>query len=68
MEKQLVKDAPDLKKVKFVLETLKDESVAESLRILASLKNLITDYGSKSISKQPMSALKTYFDEEFKDI
>ncbi len=68
MEKQLAKDAPDYKKVKWMLETLKDESVASSINILTSFKNLINSYGSQEISKQPLTSLKTYFEKEFKDV
>lgn len=68
MEKSANKTTADWKKVKFVLDSLKDETVAGSVNILTSLKNLINDYGSKEISKQPMSVLKSYFDTEFKDI
>ena len=62
----LLKTAPDYKKVKFLLDELQDETVNGAVNQLTSLKNLINDYGSKEISKQPMSTLKTYFDAEFK--
>lgn len=68
MEKQANKNTEDWKKVKFMLDSLKDESVLSSINILTSLKNLINEYGSKEISKRPLSSLKTYFDEEFKDL
>lgn len=68
MVKQANKETEDWKKVKFVLDTLKDETVADSVNILTSLKNLISDYGSREISKQPLKNLRSYFDSEFKDL
>lgn len=68
MAQQANHETADWKKVKFVLDTLKDETVADSVNILTSLKNLINDYGSRHISKQPMSLLKEQFNEEFKEI
>lgn len=66
IEKTANKTIDDWKKVKFLLDTLKYETVQGSINILTSLKNLINDYGAKEISKQPMKVLKSYFDEEFK--
>ena len=68
IEKQANKTTDDWKKIKFMLDELKDETVFDAVNILTSLKNLINSYGSQEISKQSMSALKTYFDEEFKDV
>lgn len=64
----LNKEAPDYSKVKWLIDELQYETVIDSLNILTSLKNLINDYGAKEISKQPLTALKPQFDEEFKDI
>lgn len=59
--------APEYKKVKFLIDTLEEETVGDSVHILASLKELINTYGGKEISKQPMTVLKTYFSDDFKD-
>ena len=68
MEKQANKTTEDWKKVKFVLDTLKDETVAGAIYILTSMKNLINEYGSEQISKQPMNSLKEQFEKEFRDV
>ncbi len=68
MEKQANKTTEDWKKVKFVLDTLKDETVAGAINILTSMKNLINEYGSEQISKQPMNSLKEQFEKEFRDV
>lgn len=56
------------KKVKFILDTLEEETVGDSIHILDSLHELINTYGSKEISKKSLKELKSYFDEDFKDV
>lgn len=68
VEKNANKTTEDWSKVKFILDTLKDETVENSLNILTSLKSTINDYANTEISKQPLTALKTYFDNEYKDV
>lgn len=55
-------------KVKFLLDTLEEETVGDSVHILTSLHELVNTYGSKEISKKKLADLKTYFDEDFKDV
>lgn len=61
-------DAPDYKKIKFLLDTLKDETVLVAVNVLNSLKNTVNDYANTTISRKPMSELKPLFDKEFSDV
>ena len=54
------------KKVKFMMDTLEEETVGDSVHILDSLHQIVNTYGSKEISKKPLKELKEYFDNDFK--
>jgi len=63
--KNMSDKAEHYKKAKWLLDTLEEESVADSIHIIQSLHTLINTYGSKEISKKPLSELKSYFEQEF---
>jgi hypothetical protein len=65
---KLIDGAPEYKKIKFLYDTLQDETVGKATEILASLKNTVNDYANTKISKAPMSEIKDLFDKEFKDV
>lgn len=61
-------DAPDYKKLKFLYDTLSDESVNSAGNILLSLKNTVNDYANTKISKAPLSDIKDLFEKEYADV
>lgn len=61
-------DAPNYKKLKFLYDTLSDESVNSAGNILLSLKNTVNDYANTKISKAPLSDIKDLFEKEYADV
>jgi hypothetical protein len=68
LDVKLLDGASEYKKLKFLYDTLQDETVGKATEILMSLKNTVNDYANTKISKAPMSEIKELFDKEFKDV
>lgn len=67
LDVKLIEGSDEYKKLKFLYDTLQDETVGKATEILASLKNTVNDYANTKISKASMSEIKDLFDKEFKD-